>query len=116
MKLTHIALAAAIIAIPAASFAQTTPAERHHIAARKTSQQARIAQGDRSGQLTPHETAHLENRETKINHEERGMRAADNGHLTTQDRHTLARQQNRESRKIYDDKHNDRTDPGVAQK
>ena len=114
MKLSTIALAAALVAIPASSFAQTTYAERHDINGRKANQQARIAQGDRSGQLTPRETSHLENHEAAINHEEHGMRAADNGHLTARDRHTLARQQNRESRRIYADKHNNRTDPGVA--
>lgn len=110
MKLTKVLLAAALVALPAAGFAQTTPYQRHHIAARKGDQQGRIAQGVKSGQLTPHETAHLEHQEAGINHEERGMRAQDNGHLTAQDRHTLARQQNQESRGIYADKHNDRTD------
>jgi hypothetical protein len=114
MKLTTLALAAALVAVPASAFAQTTYSQRHHIAARKGDQQARIAQGDRSGQLTPRETSHLENHEAAINHEEHGMRAADNGHLTASDRHTLARQQNRESGRIYRDKHNLRTDPGVA--
>ncbi len=114
MKLTYLALAAALVAIPATSFAQTTYSQRHHIAARKVNQQGRIAQGDRSGQLTPRETSHLENHEAAINHEEHGMRASDNGHLTARDRHTLARQQNRESARIYADKHNHRTDNGVA--
>ena len=41
------------------------------------------------------------------------MRAEDNGHLTAQDRHTLARQQNQESRRIYNQKHDAQTDPGV---
>jgi hypothetical protein len=114
MQLKHIILAAAILAIPTTSaFAQTTYNQRHHIAARKSDQQGRIAQGARSGQLTPHETSHLEHQEAGINHEERGMRAEDNGHLTAQDRHTLASQQNQESRRIYRDKHNNRTDPGV---
>ncbi len=114
MKLIHVLLAAAMVAIPASSFAQTTAAQRHHIAARKENQQDRIAQGVKSGQLTPRETAHLENHQAAINKEERGMRVADDGHLTAQDRHTLARQQNRQSAKIYQDKHNNRTDPGVA--
>ncbi len=113
MKRIWIASAVLLLALPVTGFAQTTPAERHHIAQRKGHQQARIAQGDRSGQLTPHETAHLERQEGGINREERGMRAQDNGHLTAQDRHTLARQQNQESRRIYRDKHNNRTDPGV---
>lgn len=114
MRFRHFVLATALTALSAsASFAQTTYAQRHHVAQRKADQQGRIAQGDRSGQLTPHETAHLEHRENGINREERGMRATDNGHLTAADRHTLARQQNAESRRIYADKHNLRTDPGV---
>ena len=64
MNLKHLALAAALLALPASTaFAQTTHAERHHIAARKTDQQKRIAQGVHSGQLTPHETGRLEHQE-----------------------------------------------------
>ena len=115
MNFKHLALAAALVALPCTSaFAQTTRAERHHIAARKTDQQKRIAQGVRSGQLTPRETGRLEHQEAGINREERGMRAEDNGHLTAQDRHTLAHQQNQESRRIYNQKHDAQTDPGVA--
>jgi hypothetical protein len=116
MNIKHILLAAALITLPAtAALAQrSTPKQRHSINARKTNQQDRIAQGVKSGQLTPGETSHLEHQEAGINKEERGMRAEDNGHLTSQDRHTLAAQQNQESRRIYRDKHNDRTDPGAA--
>lgn len=113
MKLTHLFVAATLIAGPAASFAQTTYAERHDIHGRKLDQQKRIAQGAESGQLTPGETRHVEHQEHAINHEERAMRAQDNGHLSAADRHTLARQQNQESRRIYRDKHNLRTEPGV---
>ncbi|HLI77652.1 MAG TPA: hypothetical protein VKV02_11945 [Acidobacteriaceae bacterium] len=110
LQMASFALAAAL---PLCAAAQTTPAERHHIAQRKGNQQQRIGQGVRSGQLTPGETRHLEGQERGINQEERGMRSQDNGHLTSQDRHTLARQQNQESPRIYRDKHNNRTDPGV---
>lgn len=113
MKAMKIVLATVLVALPAAGFAQTTRSERHHINQRKTNQQGRIAQGVKSGQLTPGETSKLEHQEQGINREERGMRAEDNGHLTAQDRHTLASQQNQESRRIYRDKHNDATDPGV---
>ena len=75
---------------------------------RKENQQDRIAQGVKSGQLTAGETAHLEHQEAGINKEERGMRAQDNGKLTRQDRKTLNKQQNQESRRIYRDKHNAR--------
>ena len=106
MKAIKIILATVLVALPAAGLAQTTKYERNHINARKENQQDRIAQGVKSGQLTAGETAKLEHQEAGINREERGMRAQDNGHLTAQDRHTLARQQNAESARIYRDKHN----------
>ena len=114
MNIKHILLAASLVAVPAsAALAQTTHTERHHINARKENQQDRIAQGVKSGQLTPRETSRVEHQEAGINREEHGMRAQDNGHLTAQDRHTLARQQNQESRRIYNQKHDGQTDPGV---
>jgi hypothetical protein len=106
MKAIHVVLATVLVALPAIGSAQTTNSERHHINARKENQQDRIAQGVKSGQLTAGETSKLEHQEAGINKEERGMRAEDNGHLTAQDRHTLASQQNQESRRIYRDKHN----------
>jgi hypothetical protein len=112
MNIKHILLAASLVALPAsAALAQTTGYERHHINSRKENQQDRVAQGVRSGELRPGETARLEHQERGINREERGIRAQDNGHLTAQDRHTLARQQNQESRRIYRDKHNAYTSP-----
>ena len=115
MHVKHILLAVSLVVLPVSSaFAQkTTKFERHHINARKENQQDRIAQGVKSGQLTPSETAKLEKQEAGINKEEAGMRAQDNGHLTAQDRKTLAQQQNVESKRIYRDKHNNRTDAGV---
>jgi hypothetical protein len=50
----------------------------------------------------------VDQQERAINHEERSMRAQDNGHLTCSDRSVLQHQQNTESRRIYRDKHNDR--------
>jgi hypothetical protein len=103
---------AAMLAAPAFLAAQTpapTPG-RHdwNINQRKGDQQQRIGQGVHSGQLTAGETARLERQERGINREERGMRAQDNGRLTSRDRATIHRQQNQESRRIYRDKHNDR--------
>ena len=77
---------------------------------RKENQQDRIAQGIKSGQLTPGETKNLETKETGLNKEERNMRAADDGHLTAADREKLNNQQNHLSNQIYNDKHNGRTD------
>jgi hypothetical protein len=102
MKVFTAMLALAVTLSPAALFAQTpTPgANNYDINQRKADQQARIAQGVHSGELTHGETAHIE-------HQEHAMRAQDNGHLTRQDRSTLHAQQNQESRRIYRDKHND---------
>jgi hypothetical protein len=114
MNLTKLALIATLTLAPAAIFAQTTttptpaPAKPAIINQRKENQQDRIAQGVKSGQLTAGETAHLEHQEAGINKEERGMRAQDNGKLTKQDRKTLNKQQNQESRRIYRNKHNAR--------
>ena len=104
MKMSTIALAATL----AASVLVAQAANASTINQRKENQQDRIAQGDHSGQLTRGETARLEHQERGINREERGMRAQDNGRLTKQDRRTVNRQQNQESKRIYRDKHNNR--------
>ncbi len=111
MKMKPVVLAAILALTPSAAlFAQTTtPAPATPpptINQRKVDQQDRIAQGVKSGQLTPRETGHLEHQEAGINKEERGMRAQDNGKLTRQDRKTIRSQQNQESKRIYRDKHN----------
>lgn len=103
MKLSLVATALLAFSTTVA-MAQTAPT----INQRKGNQQARIAQGVHSGQLTAGETRRLEGREASINHEEHAMRRADNGHLTRADRATLTRRQNRTSRAIYRDKHNAR--------
>ena len=114
MNMKNFALAAALAFVPSVVLAQTTysrptPGQHdHNINQRKGDQQRRIGQGVNSGQLTPRESSHLEHQEAGINREEHGMRAQDNGHLTSQDRKTLHKQQNQESRRIYRDKHNNR--------
>jgi hypothetical protein len=108
MHIKNFALIAALAIAPVCSMAQTpTPGKNdYNINQRKADQQQRIGNGVKSGQLTAGETSHLEHQEAGINREERGMRAQDNGHLTRQDRQTLHKQQNQESRRIYRDKHN----------
>lgn len=101
MKLSM--FAAAVLAVSTSMAMGQTSAR---INQRKENQQDRIAQGVKSGQLTAHETRHLEGREASINREEHAMRRADNGHLTRADRAALTHRQNRVSRSIYRDKHN----------
>ncbi|HLW83881.1 MAG TPA: hypothetical protein VKR60_01620 [Candidatus Sulfotelmatobacter sp.] len=81
---------------------------KSEVGKRAENQQNRIAQGVKSGQLTAGETAHLENNEAKINKEVHNDRAANGGKLTPQERGQVNRQQNRQSRQIYRDKHNGR--------
>jgi hypothetical protein len=86
-----------------------TPA-MSRVNAREGNQQARIAQGVKSGQLTPGETSHLENKEARINNEVHNDRAANGGKLTSQEKAQVNHQQNNASKQIYNDKHNARTD------
>jgi len=115
MKTTKLILNSAVLialVVPAA-FAQqsgssstgsstTQPTVQH----RKKNQQDRIANGIQSGQLTAGETKKLETKEASVNKEEAGMRASNNGKLTSADRTKLQNQQNRLSKQIYTDKHN----------
>jgi hypothetical protein len=82
---------------------------KSEVGKRQENQQDRIAQGVKSGQLTPKETAHLEGRESAINHEVKNDRAANGGHLTPAEHRQVNRQQNRTSNAIYRKKHNGRT-------
>ena len=75
---------------------------------REENQQDRIANGVKSGQLTPGETAHLEKQEQRIDNQVKSERAANGGHLTAAERRQVNREQNRESRRIYAAKHNAR--------
>jgi hypothetical protein len=76
------------------------------IGQRRENQQDRIAQGIRSGQLTPREASNLENKEQGVNRELKGMRQANGGKLSNADRKAVNQQQNKLSKQIYNKKHN----------
>jgi len=99
--------------VPAGYAQSPAPAEpkEGRIRQREERQQQRIAQGVGSGQLTPRETAHLENREAAINREVRHDRQQNGGNLTNKEKARIDRQQNHVSRQIYRDKHNARQMP-----
>jgi hypothetical protein len=78
------------------------------IGQRRENQQDRIAQGIRSGQMTPGEAARTEKKEQGINREVAGMRQANGGKLTKGDRRVVNQQQNQVSKQIYKQKHNDK--------
>ncbi len=71
---------------------------------RETNQQNRIANGVKSGKLTPGQTARLERGEQRLQNNEKRDMAKDNGHLTKQDQRQLNREANRMSRRIATDK------------
>ena len=75
---------------------------------REDRQQARIAEGVQSGQMTAGETARIERQEQRIDNQIKAERAANGGHLTAAERAQVNREQNRESRRIYAAKHNAR--------
>jgi hypothetical protein len=103
-----------------ASVNHGTPAhpEGMGVNARQDRQQNRINQGVHSGELTPGETSHIEHNETAIHNEARSDREANGGTLTPGEHRQIEHQQNRESRQIYRDKHNGKTDanPGGREK
>lgn len=88
----------------ASSVAAQTATPR--VNARERRQQARIHQGVKSGELTPGETRRLEAQEGRIKADE--MQAKKDGKVTPAERRKLNREQNRESRRIYRMKHNNK--------
>jgi hypothetical protein len=104
MKLTTIAIAAAVLFGGAALSQAQMPNRYDHVAQRQVNQQHRIAAGVRQGQLTRGQEFRLERRDAAIHHELRTMRASDRGRLTQHDRRVVYRQQNRMSRRIYRDR------------
>jgi hypothetical protein len=84
-------------------------AQQGKIADRRENQQDRIANGVKNGSLTPHETANLENKESRLNKEIRSDRKANGGDLTNNEKKQVNNQQNKLSSDIYRDKHNGAT-------
>jgi hypothetical protein len=92
-----------------AILALSLSAQEGKIAERKENQQDRIAQGVKSGQLTPRETVKLEKKEVAINKEVRADRKANGGKLTAAEKKQVNRQQNKVSKQIYAQKHDAQT-------
>jgi Ni/Co efflux regulator RcnB len=84
----------------------TTVASAQNVYQREYNQQGRIAQGVRSGALTPWETAHLERQEAGVRHEIARDRFYNGGYLAAGERARVQYQENHLSREIYRDKHN----------
>jgi len=85
------------------------PPVNSEVNARDRMQQERIGQGIKSGSLTAGEAANLEHKEATLNREQRAMRAANGGKLSSGEKAVVNQQQNAMSRQIYNKKHNGRT-------
>jgi predicted transglutaminase-like cysteine proteinase len=91
--------------------ANTAHYGNNEVGQRRENQQDRVAQGIKSGQMTAGEAARTENREQGINRQIHADRQANDGRLTGQERRQVNREQNRTSRQIYRQKHNNRVAP-----
>jgi len=123
-KLTKslLALAAGTLMFVGASAAQTTnpPATSeagpgvvdpnhprvNEVNNREERQQDRIANGIKSGKISPEEAANLEKREADVQKQEQRDMARHGGHLTKAEQRRLNDRENKISRSIHKDKHN----------
>jgi hypothetical protein len=96
--------------------ANTAHYGNNKVGQRRENQQDRIAQGVKSGQLTPGETAKLENQQKGINQQVKADRSANGGKLTTAEKKQVNHEQNQASKNIYNKKHNAATQSGTKQK
>jgi hypothetical protein len=96
--------------------ANTAQYGNNQVGQRRANQQARIAQGIKSGQLTAGETAKLENQQKGINQQVKADRSANGGKLTPGEKTQVNKEQNAASKNIYNKKHNARTQAGTAPK
>jgi hypothetical protein len=95
---TAFALVLFVPALPAQNAQPTATIQQ-----RKDNQQERIGQGMESGQLTAGEAARIEKQESRLNRQERRMKA--DGNFTRSERQRIQKKQNALSREIYREKH-----------
>jgi hypothetical protein len=83
---------------------------------REANQQARTAQGLRSGQTTSGEAARTNNRQSRVDQQVHNDRAANGGALNNQQKQQVNREQNHNSRQINNQKHNNNRVPPPEKK
>jgi hypothetical protein len=79
---------------------------------REANQQARTAQGLRSGQMTSGEAARTNRNQSDVAQQVHNERTANGGALTPQEKRQANKQENKNSKQIYNEKHNGNTDKG----
>jgi hypothetical protein len=94
---------AAAFALPAAAQTQSTP----RIDQRQQNQERRIEQGEKSCALNQKEAARLEKGQQRIDKMEK--KAMADGKMTKKERRKIEKAQDKESRRIYREKHDKQT-------
>ncbi|MBS1574986.1 MAG: hypothetical protein JST09_06740 [Bacteroidetes bacterium] len=100
IKIITTAFILVFIILASTGYSQTRTPRINH---RQEHQQKRIGNGVKDGELTARETARLEGREAKIQHDKRVAKS--DGVVTGSERKKLRREENRTSRAIYRQKH-----------
>src|SRR5207237_3438968 len=97
------AVAFAAFTLPALGQTSSTP----RIDQRQANQERRIEQGEKSGALTKKEAARLEKGQARVQKME--DKAAADGKITAKERARIEKAQDKQSRKIYREKHDKQT-------
>lgn len=101
MKVLKTAIVSLALAAPLAAFAQSTATPRFD--QRQANQEQRIQQGVQSGSLTPREAVRLENGQDRLQTKEDKAKA--DGVVTRQERALLQHAENKQSARVYKQKH-----------
>lgn len=75
---------------------------------RQVKQQARINQGVCNGTVNPNEARRLERGQQRVQRHKQYLMNQNNGHLTKAEQRHINRMQNRQSKRVYNAKHNGR--------
>ena len=106
-SLKRIGIALALTTLPVFALAQSDTTSTPRIDKRQANQERRIEQGVQSGALTPKETARLEKGQAHVQHMEN--KAVADGKVTAKERRHIEHAQNKQSKKIYHEKHDAQT-------
>ena len=79
----------------------------NQVDSRQNKQDSRVSKGDKSGELTKPETAHLDHKENSIQKKKASDQHKHNGHLTKTEQNNLDKRQNHVSKDIHQQKHDD---------
>ncbi len=101
LKLT--AIAVVLTVLPGIALAQSGTTSTPRIDQRQAQQQKRIDEGVASGALNQKEAARLEKGQRRVQRME--DKAAADGQVTAKERHRIEHAQDRQSKKIYREKH-----------